>query len=104
MIRSSATTVNDFILLIHDDAPPATPEAWERYLELLRGSGRFAGGSSIGAGLCLRKDGAPRPLTPRLAGYVRVSAIDFADARTLLAGNPVFEAGGTVEIRELPRQ
>jgi len=25
------------------------------------------------------------------------------DARTLLVGNPVFEAGGTVEIRELPR-
>lgn len=96
--------MNDYILLMHDDALAATPEVWARYLERLRGSGRFAGGSSIGAGLCLRKDGAPRPLTPRLAGYIRVSAIDLADARTLLAGNPVFEAGGTVEIRELPRQ
>jgi hypothetical protein len=32
-----------------------------------------------------------------------VEATDFDDARTLIAGNPVYEAGGTIEIRELPR-
>jgi hypothetical protein len=30
-------------------------------------------------------------------------ARDLAHARSLLPGNPVYEAGGTVEIRELPR-
>jgi hypothetical protein len=38
-----------------------------------------------------------------LSGYIRISAGDLDEARGLLAGNPVFEAGGTVEIRELPR-
>jgi hypothetical protein len=32
---------------------------------------------------------------------VQADSID--DARRFLEGNPVFEAGGTVEIRELPR-
>ena len=41
-------------------------------------------------------------LTHELAGFVRVSAKDLDEACTLLAGNPVYEAGGTVEIRELP--
>ena len=96
--------MNDYILLMHDDAAPAAPEKWARYLELLRGAGRFAGGSSIGAGICARKDAAPRAITTHLAGYIRITALDLDDARTLLAGNPVYEAGGTVEIRELPRQ
>jgi hypothetical protein len=32
-----------------------------------------------------------------------VTAQSLAAARSLLAGDPVYEAGGTVEIRELPR-
>jgi hypothetical protein len=31
-----------------------------------------------------------------------VIAADLDQAKALVAGNPVFEAGGTVEIRELP--
>ena len=96
--------MNDYLLLMHADVPPAAPEKWVRYLELLRGSGRFAGGSAIGAGVCVRKDASPRAVTSHLAGYIRISALDLDDARTLLSGNPVYEAGGTVEIRELPRQ
>lgn len=95
--------MNDYILLMHDDAPPSSAEKWAHYLELLRGAGRFAGGSSIGDGVCARKDAAPRSITANLAGYIRITALDLDDARTLLAGNPVYEAGGTVEIRELPR-
>jgi hypothetical protein len=44
----------------------------------------------------------PRPLSGQLAGFVRVSATDLADAATCLEGNPVYEAGGTIEIRLLP--
>jgi hypothetical protein len=32
-----------------------------------------------------------------------VNADSLDRAKSLLVGNPVFEAGGTVEIRELPR-
>jgi hypothetical protein len=32
-----------------------------------------------------------------------VKAASLEEAKSLLAGNPHFEAGGTVEIRELPR-
>ena len=42
-------------------------------------------------------------MTTQLAGYIRVTADSLDQAKTLLAGNPVYEAGGTVEIRELPR-
>lgn len=42
-------------------------------------------------------------MTAHLTGYIRVSADSMDQAKSLLAGNPHFEAGGTVEIRELPR-
>jgi len=32
-----------------------------------------------------------------------VTADSLEAAKSLLLGNPVFEAGGTIEIRELPR-
>ena len=61
------------------------------------------GGSAIGEGECARKSGAPGALTSHLVGFIRVNADNLAHAKSLLVGNPVFEAGGTVEIRELPR-
>ena len=51
----------------------------------------------------MKKSGdAPEP-TAHISGYVRVTADSLAEARELLQGNPVYEAGGTVEIRELPK-
>jgi hypothetical protein len=38
-----------------------------------------------------------------LIGYVRVNANNLDHAKSLLVENPHFEAGGTVEIRELPQ-
>jgi hypothetical protein len=95
--------MKDFILLHHDDAPGDGGLDWDPYLTRLREAGVFQGGSAIGEGCCVRKTGeAPEP-TAHISSYVRVSANDLAEARNLLTGNPVFEAGGTVEIRELPR-
>jgi hypothetical protein len=91
-----------YIFLMHDDAVADEPD-WEPYLRELQQAGVFEGGSAIGGGVCLRKAGRPQRLTPRLAGYIRVTARDHDDAKALLAGNPVYDAGGTVEIRELPR-
>jgi hypothetical protein len=38
-----------------------------------------------------------------LTGFIRVRAKSLEQAKALVAGNPLYEAGGTVEIRELPR-
>lgn len=93
----------DFIFLHHDDASGDGGLDWDPYLSRLREAGVFQGGSSIGEGCCVKKSGAAPEPTAHISGYVRVTAKDLADARALLPGNPVFEAGGTVEIRELPR-
>lgn len=92
----------DYILLMHDDAAGGE-EAWEPYLQRLRQSGCFEGGSAIGAGVCARKSGAPAAVSAQLTGYIRVTADSIEQAKSFLAGNPHYEAGGTVEIRELPR-
>jgi hypothetical protein len=87
---------------MHDDAAPG-PKDWEPYFKRLRATGAFQGGSAIGQGECFRKHGQAPPVTAHLGGYIRITAQNLDDARTFLEGNPVYEAGGTVEIRELPR-
>jgi hypothetical protein len=93
----------DYLLLMRDDAAGDTAATWESYFARLRTLGFFRGGSAIGPGVCVRKHGEAPPVTPDLSGFIRIAAGSLDEARTLLAGNPVFEAGGTVEIRELPR-
>jgi hypothetical protein len=92
----------EYILLMHDDAVDEE-RAWEPYLHGLRHAECFQGGSAIGGGVCVRKSGTPAPMTAHLRGFLRVNADSLDQARSLLIGNPLFEAGGTVEIRELPR-
>ena len=92
----------EYILLMHDDALD-DERSWEPYLRQLRESGCFQGGSAIGEGICLRKKGAVPPVTTQLVGYIRLNADSLDHAKSMLTGNPHFEAGGTVEIRELPR-
>lgn len=96
--------MREFILFMHDDAERSgTSEEWTRYFARLHESGRFQGGSAIGDGQCYRKNGSPGAVHTSLGGYIRVLAVDLEDAKTFIAENPVYEAGGTVEIRELPR-
>jgi len=94
--------VPEYILLMHNDAGDNGSD-WEPYLAKLKKSGHFEGGSAIGDGTCVRKTGAAPPVSVHLTGYVRVNANNLEHAKSMLAGNPHFEAGGTVEIRELPR-
>jgi len=91
----------DYLFLMHDDA--TEDEDWAPYLQMLQRAGKLQGGSAIGSGLCVRKAGRPPPITGHLAGFIRVEAGSLAEAQTLLTGHPVFENGGTVEIRELPK-
>ena len=94
--------MNDYILFMHDDVPSHAAEVWNGPRIAKASSGRrFQGGSAIGGGVCASKrgsagtHGAPVRLHPHQGRGP-------AQARELVNGNPVFEAGGTVEIRELP--
>ena len=96
--------MTDFILLMHVDttSTPAS-EAWDAYFSRLASLGVFDGGSAIGKGAVYRKAGPAGPSSGHIDGYIRVRAASLAAARALLEGNPVYECGGSVEIRELPR-
>jgi len=99
--------MNDYILLMHGDAPDpaaaADPLAWGSYLSTLRTSGRFDGGSSIGKGRYCRQGTPDLPAEGSPTGYLRIRAASLDAAMLFLQGNPVWEAGGTVEVRELPK-
>jgi hypothetical protein len=96
--------MTEFLILMHDDASrDPDPASWGAYLDRLRELGVFDGGSGIGAGDSFRKGGRPAPVSVQITGYIRVRAEDLRDAQSLIQGNPVFEAGGTVEIRALPK-
>jgi len=93
----------EYILFMHNDVAAGDDADWEPYIRRLKEQGAFEGGSEIGEGLCVRKGAAAPQITDRLVGYIRVTAPTIDDVKSLLPGNPHFEAGGTVEIRELPR-
>jgi hypothetical protein len=93
----------EYILFMHGDVVADENQDWDAYLGNLKRSGAFEGGSEIGPGVCVRKNGVATPITEHLVGYIRVKAGSIEEAKSALAGNPHFEAGGTVEIRELPR-
>ena len=93
--------MNEYLLLMHAGTH-VEPASWTAYLAKLRSAGRFLGGSAIGGGICVTRSGSPPEITHHLVGYLKIRADDLAEATALLAGNPVHEAGGTVEIRELP--
>ena len=99
--------MNDYLFLMHDDAEDTDPTTrgsdWAGYLTMLRKSGHFSGGSAIGTGVCVAKSRPSKAVTAHLTGYIRVQAASMDEAKRLVEGNPVYEAGGTVEIRELPR-
>lgn len=99
--------MNDYILLMHDDATDRAAAddgaAWGAYLGRLRADDRFEGGSSIGSGLRCRKGTPASEAVSPLNGFIRVRAGSLEEALSFLEGNPVHEAGGTVEVRELPR-
>ena len=93
----------EYLMLMHGDvARDEDAAGWEVYLGRLGARGALRGGSVVGAGACFRKDAPPGPLSSHIVGYLKIEAADLDAARDLLAGNPTYEAGGTVEIRELP--
>lgn len=98
--------MNDYILLMHDDVLDAgvanDDRLWAAYFVTLRASGQFDGGSVIGSGAAFRKGVAAQAAITALSGYIRIRADSLEQAQKFLVGNPAYEAGGTVEVRELP--
>ncbi|MDZ7867999.1 MAG: YciI family protein [Rheinheimera sp.] len=99
--------MHDYLFLMYHDATDAAAAAddavWQQYFALLHQSGCFDGGSSIGAGQSFRKNATAASSADRLSGFIRVRAENLAAAQQFLVGNPIYEAGGTVEIRQLPK-
>ncbi len=85
-----------------DDDPDGKTENWQPYLDMLSSAGALRRGSAIGPGFCMRRSGPVPDVSRQIVGYVKIEARDLNHARELVQGNPVYEAGGTVEIRELP--
>ncbi|CAL4866635.1 hypothetical protein MMA231_00878 [Asticcacaulis sp. MM231] len=95
--------MSDYILLMHKTPDGEPAEAWDLYIATLEQAGHLRGGSAIGDGIACRKDRTDAAITAHLTGFIRIEAESLEAARGLLAGNPVYEAGGIVEIRELPK-
>jgi hypothetical protein len=94
----------DYLMLMHNDPVRSASESdWGAYIQTLVKSGTFRGGSAIGPGVCRRKSGTAPPVTAQIGGYIRLEAESLGEVEALLAGNPVFENGGTIELRELPK-
>ncbi len=95
--------MQEFLLFMHNDTTGTpTSSMWDVYLTTLQARGAFRGGSGIGTGEALRKEGDAAGIAAHLVGFIRLQAEDIAEARTLVNGNPVYECGGTVELRNLP--
>ncbi|MGI9479319.1 MAG: hypothetical protein ACR2PI_21635 [Hyphomicrobiaceae bacterium] len=94
----------DYILLMHNDATAVVDTAgWQPYLQHLQSVGRLRGGSAIGGGTSFRRNAPPAPISDKIVGFIRIDAENMAEVEALLVDNPVYEAGGTVEVRALPK-
>lgn len=97
--------MKEYILLMHNDVQDQNSadnsDNWNNYLATLRGSGQFDGGSAIGNGQRYNKHLADQRANTQIGGFIRVRAENLQAAKQWLAGNPVYEAGGLVEIREV---
>ena len=71
---------------------------WDSYVGSLVDSGMFRGGSSLGNGVSVSKVKEDGECT--VTGYMRFSADDIEDVKRLVIGNPLYEAGGRVELLE----
>lgn len=72
---------------------------WESYIEILIGTGKFRGGSAFGNGRCLSLGSSVAECLA--TGFMRFEADSIEEIETLVEENPVYKAGGEVEIHEL---
>ena len=78
---------------------PANNGDWQSYIAGLQKSGKFRGGSILGNGTCVSKNGSNRACT--VTGFMRFEASDLNQVIELVSDNPNYESGGEIEILEL---
>jgi hypothetical protein len=108
------TGMQDFLVLIHHQTTrpradghatgeidwAATPAAWPAFLDRLGEGQHLAGGSSLGEGQAVARQGHPTPANS-FSGYLRLKAISLDAAITLCQTLPDFLAGATIEVLPL---
>ncbi len=68
----------DYIFLMHNDsarqASDSDDDAWAPYIQRLKASGRFEGGSAVGGGVCVNKAGTRVEVSAHIVGFITVQA------------------------------
>jgi hypothetical protein len=88
----------EFLMLMKRGAYSEEGE-WGDYIQKLRQRPEFRGGSSLGNGVSVSRQATSDQCI--VTGFLHFEADTIAVVRELLAGNPLFEAGGEIEILEL---
>lgn len=87
--------MTDYVLIMMGTASEGD---WDTYIEKLVDSGKFRGGSSLGNGVSISKGQSDTDCS--ISGFIRLSANTLDEVRELVAGNPLYEAGGRIELLE----
>ena len=85
----------EYVMLMRGSAASGD---WDAYIEKLVNSGRFRGGSSLGNGIAVAKGMVDSEC--EVTGYMRFSADSIEEVKQLITGNPLYEAGGLIELLE----
>ncbi len=93
----------EYILFVHGNSEvEARKEEWDNFFEAARSSGIFRGGSEIGNRILLGTKDVPNT-TDSIAGYMLFESDSINDIKLLLELHPVYIAGGSLELCELPK-
>ena len=71
---------------------------WDDYIEKLVSSVKFRGGSSLGNGVSVAEGKVD--CRCEVTGYMRFSAECSEEVKEFITGNPLYEAGGSIELLE----
>jgi hypothetical protein len=81
---------------------------WNSWFEKFGGKGYLAGGSGLSLNGCMINDQESDTIhdiyrngTEIVGGYILLRAIDLDEAAEIIRSCPIFEFGGTAEIREI---
>jgi hypothetical protein len=96
--------MKEFLILNYNDVTDSQlandPERWSNYVAMLRSRQALVDGSALGNGILCRIGQPDRTAVSGVDGVLRIRADSLAAARDCLQGNPTWDGGGTVEIRE----
>ena len=99
-----AAPMKEFLILNYNDVTDSRlandPERWSNYVAMLHSRNALVDGSALGDGIQCQIGQPDRSAISGLDGVLRIRAASLAAARDCLHGNPTWDAGGTVEIRE----